>query len=55
MRIERMIADLVRYARAAELDVSVLLLLLASLGARNGMELRWKEEALSIPENYYPH
>jgi hypothetical protein len=55
MRIERMIADLVRHARAAELDVSVLLLLLASLGAGNGLELQWKEEALSIPENYYPH
>jgi post-segregation antitoxin (ccd killing protein) len=54
MRIERMIADLVRHARAAELDVSALLLL-ASLGARDGMELRWKEEALSIPENHYPH
>jgi hypothetical protein len=55
MRIERMIADLVRHARAAELEVSVLLLLLASLGDRTGMELQWEKEALSIPENYYPH
>lgn len=55
MTIERLIADLVRHARAAELDVSALLLLLASLGAGDGMELQWQEEALSIPENHYPH
>lgn len=53
--MERTLADLVRYALAADLDLAALLLLAASLAADGRPELEREGEAPPIPEHHYPH